>query len=73
MSEYKCESHKIDLVCLGCVKAWIARHDKLVEFVKSLMCQQDDVHTTECSKADDWGNMDLCELATDVLKEIGEL
>lgn len=36
MSKYKCESHKLDFCCLGCVRAYIARHDALLKFVKSI-------------------------------------
>ena len=34
--EYKCEKHKLDIVCVGCMKAWIARHDKMMGFIKKL-------------------------------------
>jgi len=33
MSKYKCESHKLDLCCLGCVRAWIARHEAMKDFI----------------------------------------
>jgi hypothetical protein len=64
MSEYKCNSHKIDFICQGCVKAWIARHDKMLDFIKEL--------------AKDFPDRDvyreiLQEQAQDLLKEIGKL
>lgn len=30
---YKCENHKLSLCCLGCVQAWINRHEKMKEFL----------------------------------------
>jgi len=33
---YECTSHKLDFCCLGCVKAWIARHDKMKDFIDNL-------------------------------------
>lgn len=62
-SIYKCENHSLDLVCRGCMKAWIARHDKMLEFVKDLS-QTTDVlgDVTQMAK-----------IAKSLLKEIGEL
>lgn len=56
-SIYKCENHSLDLVCRGCMKAWIARHDKMLEFVKEI------VKYWECDPRH----------AEQLLKEIGEL
>ncbi len=36
MSEYKCEKHKLDFACLGCIRAWMARHDRMLGFLKTL-------------------------------------
>ena len=36
MSKYKCETHKLDLICRGCMKAWIARHEKMAEFIRKI-------------------------------------
>jgi hypothetical protein len=36
MNPYKCESHKLDFACLGCVRAWIARHDAMLKFITSI-------------------------------------
>lgn len=60
MSDYHCENHKLDLVCRGCLKAWIARHDKLLAFVKEIASNnyQDNIYDLE---------------ARDLLKEIGEM
>lgn len=37
MNKYKCEEHKLDLACLGCVKALVARHDRMLEFIRRLI------------------------------------
>ena len=34
INKYKCNSHNLDLICKGCVKAWIARHDQMLDFIK---------------------------------------
>ena len=69
MSEYKCEhcpdtqrnaNQVLDLVCLGCMKAWIARHDKMLEFIKEIANDNSRVF------------IDLDDQAKDLLKEIGE-
>ncbi len=60
-SKYKCTDHKLDLVCPGCVRAWITRHDKPLEFVK--WCKE----TASCHACDH-----QALLAAKLLKEIGE-
>jgi hypothetical protein len=60
MSEYKCESHKLDFACLGCIKAWIARHDKMKKTLINL------AHAGMC----DCGNCSSCE-AFACLRELG--
>lgn len=59
MSKYKCDNHKIDLVCRGCVKAWIARHDAMLSFIKDIIT--------------DGRTIQDQEEATELLKEIGEI
>lgn len=63
-SKYKCENHKLDIACLGCIKAWIARHDRMLEFVKSSL-----EHTCYLCKSDCCIPCNVKEL----LKQIGEL
>jgi len=58
---YKCESHKLDLVCRGCMQAWIARHNKLLEFVKSISKNSCCINC-QCLACD----------ALELLREIGE-
>lgn len=55
-NKYKCTGHKLDLVFPGCVKAWIARHDAMLEFIKQI------VKYWECDP----------NHAESLLKEIGE-
>lgn len=31
---YKCVDHKLNFACLGCVRAWIKRHDAMLSIVK---------------------------------------
>lgn len=69
---YKCENHKIDLVCHGCVRAWIRRHDMMLAFIRDLQ-----VGVTRKSKSDyDEGFIDaaneVAQQATDLLNEIGK-
>jgi len=54
---YKCENHKLDIICLGCVKVWIARHNKMLEFIMNIV---------ECWECDP-------NHAKELLKEIGKL
>ena len=61
MNPYKCDKHKLDFACLGCIKAWIARHDKLLEFVREISGV---VHKGNCR--------DLGIRAENLLKEIGK-
>ena len=35
---FKCENHKLDLICRGCVRAWMNRHNALLDFVKKASC-----------------------------------
>jgi hypothetical protein len=41
MNPYKCENHKLNICCLGCISVWIARHDRLLECVKFLYNKTD--------------------------------
>lgn len=59
---YKCDDHKIDLVCMGCVNAWIARHDKMLDFVKIISNEAKSILPGEF----------YAKLARDILKEIGK-
>ena len=34
--KYHCDNHKLDLVCRGCVKAWITRHDAMKTFLEDI-------------------------------------
>lgn len=63
MSEYKCEKHKLNFACLGCVRAWIARHDRMLVFLQTLC----DIHPEhEQFRA-------IQMYAAELLKEIGKL
>lgn len=57
MNKYKCDSHKLNFACIGCIKAWIHRHDAMLEFVKKIA---------------DKPNLDWQEDAIELLKEIGK-
>ena len=61
--EYKCEEHKLDLVCQGCMKAWIARHDRMLKFIKKICYEHTDFEETAHISWD----------AAELLKEIGKL
>ncbi len=63
MSKYKCENHKLDLCCLGCVRAWITRHDAMKEFILELARHNS---SEGCEER-------LCVKAFELLKEIGEI
>lgn len=65
MNKYKCENHKLDLVCQGCVKVFIARHDKMLEFIRGLSGGLEVGLTDEEER--------LILSARTLLKEIGEL
>jgi len=58
----ECENHKLDICCLGCVKAWIARHDKMLEFIKKL---------TDESYSHFENENEINWVATELLIEIG--
>lgn len=62
MSDYDCKNHTLDFCCSGCVKAWIARHNKLLAFVKELAQRDTDGFLTATSVQ-----------ARNLLLEIGEL
>lgn len=62
-SPYRCEEHRLDLICPGCVNAWISRHDKMLEFVKKIAYQRTE-HEEMAQISWD---------AQDLLKEIGKL
>lgn len=64
MSAYKCENHKLDLCCIGCVKAWIARHDRMLEFLKNEISLRKYICTTNHAV--------LLDNAEKLLKEIGK-
>lgn len=51
-SKYKCENHKLDFCCLGCVKAWIARHDAMLRIVKRAAKNSCCVCCDECLSCD---------------------
>lgn len=72
MSEYKCENHKLNIVCLGCVKAIMRREKKLLEFVKSLAWIER-YNDKEIKEFNDLGFYLEAKEARDLLKEIGEL
>lgn len=59
--KYECENHKINICCLGCVKAHINAKNKLLEFVKSLT-KKSCCNSCECISCD----------AIELLREIGE-
>lgn len=68
MNHYKCEDHKIDLACLGCINAWIARHDRMLEFLKDVSSNFNNNLTEE-----EIYNIHLSYVneAQELLKEIG--
>lgn len=41
LNDYKCDEHKLDLTCPGCVNVWIKRHDKMLEFVRMMSNEVD--------------------------------
>lgn len=65
MNKYKCDNHKLNLCCLGCVNAWISRHDAMLNFLKAEIKQREYVCTTNHAV--------LLDNARQLLKEIGEL
>lgn len=65
MGEYKCEFHKLDICCLGCVKAWIARHDRMKHFIQQL------AHESVYKKYDNLDELNWA--AHKLLEEIGIL
>lgn len=67
MNPYKCEKHKLNYACLGCIRAWIARHDKMLEFVKKIA--KADVNYLEDESYDYLDEIAL--EAKEILKEIG--
>lgn len=63
MNPYKCKDHKLDLACLRCIKSWIARHDKMLQFIKSL-AHESCYETYENSNEINW-------VANELLQELG--
>lgn len=33
MSHYECNDHKLEFACLGCVKVWVERHNRMKDFL----------------------------------------
>lgn len=73
MNKYKCDhSNEIaDIKDLGrirprCLQSFMSRHDKLLEFVKTLICNRSDRHEDDCDIED------ICMEALEILEEIGE-
>lgn len=69
---YSCANHKLDFACLGCIKAWIARHDKMLEFIRELAfgCYEkisDGYHEGFVDAQNE-----IAQEATDLLNEIGK-
>lgn len=56
-----CDSHKLDLICGGCVKAWIARHDKMEDFIKKIAFDDNEFK----------GEYPITWKAEELLREIG--
>lgn len=56
-SPYKCTDHRLNIACLGCIKAIIAQRDKLLSFIKKI------VRDGECNPIQ----------AEKLLREIGEI
>ena len=63
MNTYKCESHKLNYACLGCVRVWIAKHDAMLKFIRECLnhtcCLCNDACCISCN-------------AKEILEEIGE-
>lgn len=70
MNEYKCDNHKLNIACLGCIRAWINRHDKMLEFVKEIYNLKFD---TLVSMKEAIHNDHISKQAEKILKEIGKL
>lgn len=61
---YKCSDHHLNLVCQGCMMAWIARHNRMKDFLFKMiepLKDRDDYFES-------WQ-----EDAKELLNEIGEL
>lgn len=69
---YSCDDHKLDSVCLGCVLAWVARHEMMLAFIRDLQAGV----TRKSTSSYDEGFIDaanqVAQQATDLLKEIGK-
>lgn len=48
MSKYKCESHKLDLACMGCIHAWIERHNAMLNFIREDIAKIGVLDRTDC-------------------------
>lgn len=71
-NKYKCTDHKINLCCLGCVNAWISRHNALLEYVK----KQASLEKEECNVlalAEAGYRVETILDARKLLRELGEL
>lgn len=62
MPKYKCTDHKLNFACLGCINAWIARHDRMLEYIRKVI---EDAKISE--------NYHRADEGLEVLKEIGKL
>jgi len=73
MNQYKCEDHHLDLVCRGCVKAWIARHDEMKIFIHNISLPYLSLNEIESlvERRDDIALIAIN--ARELLKKIGEL
>ena len=58
MSQYKCENHTLIISCPGCIRAWMARHDKMLQLLRKIISSP---------------NMNWDIEAIELLTEIGKL
>ena len=80
MSRYKCDhspggpNKRLTLICETCLRAWIARHNRMLEFIKDrvlLDVPTDVIESMTVSAFSEKANIALA--AKEILKEIGEL
>lgn len=71
-SIYKCENHRLDLVCIGCANAWFAKQNKMLNFIKKTAFL-DESQEKILALADAGYRVEHVLDARKLLKEIGEL
>jgi len=72
-SRYQCIDHKLNIVCVGCVKALIAQHEILLKFVNKHASLHEHENKLFALQEAGYVEIDSVIEARNILKLIGEI